>query len=492
MKMDISQQILESIHIEKLKQLEKVTCTFTGHNLTAILGINGCGKSTILHALACCYQPLTTGEEHKFSEFFLPSNYNVWKDSEFQIRYSFTEKGIPNNGVTKDYKKTEDRWSRYVNRPKRDVFYIGIKTCVPDIENAKERSKINIANKGENPILQTIVDKISYILGGQYQKCYNGSRVKKRYRIVKRDRIDYPSITMGAGEQRLLTILETVFSAPKYSLILIDEIDLTLHTQALNRLLDVLIETANKKHLQIIFTTHRENITQRTDINIRHLYQTNNKTFCFEGINNACMNVLTGTIDKPIKIFVEDQLSKSIINAIAKGLKIQRYCEINTFGDIQNGFTVAAVKAVENKDIKNILVVLDGDKYVSEEEKQSILKKRFSGNTPYEEEIRAKSLSLIKEYNHPQHKSPDRFIIDTVRDLNKESEIHDIVVALGELQNDHDYTEQIADELGIDRKAAGEELIREIQNSDEWKNYVQPIYEWLQNRKQNLALEIPQ
>lgn len=138
------------------------------------------------------------------------------------------------------------------------------------------------------------------------------------------------------------------------------------------------------------------------------------------------------------------------------------------------------------------MVVLDGDKYVSEEEKQSILKKRFSGNTPYEEGIRAKSLSLIKEYNHPQHKSPDRFIIDTVRDLNKESEIHDIVVALGELQNDHDYTEQIADKLGIDRKAAGEELIREIQNSDEWKNYVQPIYEWLQNRKQSLALEIPQ
>lgn len=204
------------------------------------------------------------------------------------------------------------------------------------------------------------------------------------------------------------------------------------------------------------------------------------------------MDVLTGATNKPIKIFVEDQLSKSIIKTIAKGLKIQRYCEINTFGDIQNGFTVAAVKAVEDKDTENILVVLDGDKYISDEEKRSIIEKRFSGNTQYEEDVRAKALSLIKEYNHHQHKSHDRFIIDTIREQNKESEIHDIVLALGELQDDHDYTEKIADKLGIERKAVGEELIREIQHNVEWENYVQPIYEWLQNRKQALVLEIPQ
>ena len=328
-------------------------------------------------------------------------------------------------------------------------------------------------------------------MGGQYQNCYNGFRSNRQYRIVKRDNLDYPSIAMGAGEQRLLVILETVFAAPEYSLILIDELDLTLHTQALNRLLDTLIDKANQKHLQIIFTTHRENITQRTDINIRHLYQANNKTFCFEGINNACMDVLTGATSKLIKIFVEDQLSKSIINTIAKELKIQRYCEINTFGDIQNGFTVAAVKVVENNEIENILVVLDGDKYVSDAEKETVLEKRFSGNTRYEKDVRAKALSLIKEYNNPHHKSPERFIIDTVKILNMESEIHDIVLVLGELQDDHDYIEEIANKFGIDRKVAGEDLIREIQNSDEWKNYVQPIYEWLQNRKQALALEIP-
>ena len=68
--MEISNQSIKLINIIKLKQLENVNCSFEGHNLTALLGINGCGKSTILHALACCYQPLTTGQDHKFSDFF--------------------------------------------------------------------------------------------------------------------------------------------------------------------------------------------------------------------------------------------------------------------------------------------------------------------------------------------------------------------------------------------------------------------------------------
>jgi AAA15 family ATPase/GTPase len=490
--MNISQQRIKSIRIEKLKQLENVICNFEGNNLTAILGINGCGKSTILHALACCYQPATDkGENHKFSEYFLPSNYNTWDGSSFSIKYSFRERGIEKNDNDRKYKKTADRWTRYVNRPKRDVFYIGIGSCVPDIEKEKGKSKINIVREAENAVLQTIMDKVSHILSGLYQNCYNGIRNKKKYKIIKRNNIEYPSIAMGAGEQRLLNILEIVYSAPKYALILIYELDLTLHTLALDRLLNVLNKEANRKELQIIFTTHRESITKRTDINIRHLFHTNNKTFCFEGVNNACIDAITGGSSKPIKIYCEDKLSKSIISHIAKGLKIQRFCDINTFGDLQNGFTVASVKAVENIDIENILIVLDGDKCISLEEKKDALNKRFSGNTQYENEIRARALTLIKEYNNPEHKSPDRFIVDTIKDLDRESEVYDIIEQLGELRDDHNYISAIAEKLGIDNRTAGEELIREIKESQEWENYIHPIKEWLESRKQNLNLEIP-
>jgi energy-coupling factor transporter ATP-binding protein EcfA2 len=102
--MSISHQFIKYIKIIKLKQLENVKCSFEGHNLTAILGINGCGKSTILHALACCYQPLNTGQDYKFSDFFLPNNFNIWDGSKFFIEYSFEDKGIKRKNI-KLYKK---------------------------------------------------------------------------------------------------------------------------------------------------------------------------------------------------------------------------------------------------------------------------------------------------------------------------------------------------------------------------------------------------
>lgn len=61
---------------------------------------------------------------------------------------------------------------------------------------------------------------------------------------------------MGTGEQRTIKILEKVYSAEAYSLVLIDEIDLLLHISALQRLIRKLSEIATSKNLQIVFTTH--------------------------------------------------------------------------------------------------------------------------------------------------------------------------------------------------------------------------------------------
>lgn len=66
------------------------------------------------------------------------------------------------------------------------------------------------------------------------------------------------------------------------------------------------------------------------------------------------------------------------------------------------------------------------------------------------------------------------------------------IISLGVLQDDHDYVEKVALQLGTDKKIAGEMLIREIEDSQEWKNYILPIKEWLLNRKENLTLALPQ
>jgi ABC-type lipoprotein export system ATPase subunit len=66
--MSISQQRLHKLEITKLKNVRDVCSSFESKNITGILGPSGYGKSTILHALACYFQPPTEGQEdYKFS-----------------------------------------------------------------------------------------------------------------------------------------------------------------------------------------------------------------------------------------------------------------------------------------------------------------------------------------------------------------------------------------------------------------------------------------
>jgi len=83
--MSISQQRLHKLEIKKLKNIKDFCISFESKNLTGILGPNGYGKSTILHALACCFQPPTQEQkDYKFSDFFLPSPDALWKGSELR------------------------------------------------------------------------------------------------------------------------------------------------------------------------------------------------------------------------------------------------------------------------------------------------------------------------------------------------------------------------------------------------------------------------
>ena len=59
---------IKSVFFKKLKGLNNVKIEFT-KPLTAIMGVNGSGKTTVIHALACIYQPDGNGENHKFPEF---------------------------------------------------------------------------------------------------------------------------------------------------------------------------------------------------------------------------------------------------------------------------------------------------------------------------------------------------------------------------------------------------------------------------------------
>ena len=71
-------QKIISLDITKLKNIKNCRIDFSGKPLTAIMGVNGIGKSTILHALACCYKPTDVArKDYKFPDFFPPMLFGM-------------------------------------------------------------------------------------------------------------------------------------------------------------------------------------------------------------------------------------------------------------------------------------------------------------------------------------------------------------------------------------------------------------------------------
>ena len=167
---------------------------------------------------------------------------------------------------------------------------------------------------------------------------------------------------MGAGEQRVFLILLEVLKAPKNALILIDEIDLLLHQDALIKLLRQLDKIAEDKKLQIIFTTHAQEILSLDFIAVRHILQTEKKTLCFTSTKPDALQRLTGKSERLLEIFVEDDLAASIIQKICLQKQMKKYVAIKRFGAAQNCYTTACGALLIGIDnIDNMLFVLDGD-----------------------------------------------------------------------------------------------------------------------------------
>lgn len=486
------QQRLNSIHFENLKCLKNITFDLGDKNVTGIFGPNGCGKSTILHVLLCLYKPKKERKNYKFSEFFISVDEEKWIGSKFSYSGSFSDRGVPKN-FTRNVHKHTNRWLHdYGERPDRDVYFIGIETCVPDVEIEKDET-VHLRPDGNEDIAEVneILRVASDVMNFNYSLCNYRKSNKRSYINCTNNGIAYLSLSMGAGEQRLFKILTTVINAPRYSLIVIDEIDLTLHSRALDRLINHLVRIANNKHLQIVFTSHRQEIALRTDINIRHILPSSNggNTICFDHSTSECIERLTGVAVRPIEIFVEDDVAKAVVEQIVYELKVKTKTSVRTFGDAANAFKVIDGLKLAGKLNENIIAVTDGDVYVTEDDRQKIVKKIISGTEVGKDEFRAEILEHVLQFNLPPNGNPDKNIHDILCESDEDNEIVNAAKAVMGVYDNHQYINELCLKLGGSREIELSHIIQEAaKNQDKWLEYTKPIRDWLEYRKKELRL----
>lgn len=487
-----SQQRLKSLSITGLRRLKNLNISFEDKDVTGIFGVNGSGKTTLLYALLCLYNQKNPAAQFNFGNFFKKCSPTEFDDTEIIVDVSYRMgKDIHETNVI--YKKSagSDRWTpKTSRRPERKVYFLGISLSVPSIENERETT-VNYKFDGDNDLDNGILALARRILGIQYTQISRTRRNNKEYyHATVQDGANYFSISMGAGEQRVLRLLEVIENVESYSLVIIDEIDLTLHNAALMRLIDYLVEKGRSRHIQFIFSSHCEALTKRKDINVRHLLQTPVKTLCFNESNPECLEYMTGVVQRPIEIFVEDILAKTIVAQVTKELEISKRVIIKQYGSCTNAFVASCGMHMLGLSLEHKLFVLDGDIFRSEEERKNQLKKFYSGTEPDKEQKRNEVLRHITQLNLPDGEQPEKYInhILTENIKNQNAEIVALAKNIIEPDNPHKYIDGIIDGLGDEENVGLYKVIEELSKHPEWSSYTESVRNWLINEKDILGL----
>lgn len=478
--------ILKSVFFDELKGLSNIEISFS-ETLTAIMGVNGSGKSTVIHALACLYRPDGNGENHKFPEFFVPNSDSLWNGSKLHVTNETEDSsGRRITLPPKEYGKPGKRWQpRYDSRPKRNVYYIGIDTCLPDIEKKSVSSRILFDSELLTDKMAKKETEISaYILNKSYQHLYDNTYNKKHFPGVELSTgLKYSSLSMGSGEQRVIKIINVLLNAEPCSLVLIDEIDLLLHVSSLRRLIEKVHELSSKRNIQVVFTTHSlEMMTLRDYVKIQYIsnYGESHQSLVFDEITADLVYSMTGKRHATHSIFVEDSLAQRLIVELARRKGVSSAVEVVTYGSIENAFSLAAGFVIEERSPGNNLIVMDGDKYETSDKKEAQIKKRLTGT---EGEIKGKhsrALGFIREFDLPDGCPPEKFLHDVIlRCFPHESEVFLAASEIHAVGDSHDWIGGICKKLGCDISYVVREIFEHSCGDGQFNKYVKSISEWM-------------
>lgn len=266
-----------------------------GKRLTVLAGRNSTGKSTILGVLA------NSGELKKkdgttyfdgqfraeFSEIFHGSKkYDISGSDRIQIDIA------DENGNKIDYRKFRTTWQndngkdrfRVIPLKPLDggkkteakmqipVLYLGLSRLFPIGEANEDKITTNRIKFKDDEEKKWFIGQYTQILSlydtvNDVSNYSIGETDKKKGVGIETDKYDY--LTNSLGQDNLGQILMAMLSFKRLKkqreewtggLLLIDEIDATLHPAAQKRLIDLLIKEAKTSNIQVVVTTHSSDL----------------------------------------------------------------------------------------------------------------------------------------------------------------------------------------------------------------------------------------
>jgi ABC-type lipoprotein export system ATPase subunit len=504
--MQVDQQKLINLEITKLKGITDLCLDFSQSSLTAIMGGNCAGKTTVLHALACAYrQPQGNDYEYTFPQFFKPNPDALWRGSDYSISYAQRVDQTYRDSETIRFTKANDRWApRYYKRPIRHTRFVSIGESVPDLDVVNLKQMVHYSKKeSTDQISAQIRDAAGQIMKRCYEKLFAVTYTHRTRRSVgvQTPSLTYSGLSMSSGEQRVFKILDAVYRAPKYGLVLIDELDLFLHQDALMLLLRNVHNHCDHFKKQLIFTTHFPPVASLyEDIGVYTLGEARGKTIAFKGYSYEAIRQITGAIERPISCYVEDDVAEQIVSQVAVSLGIRKYVQIGHYGAANNAFSLGVGLYLSHNPANNTVVIQDGDVYADDNERRDCINRALSGTGDLHSKQRDDVLSMFrsllpKACGFNDFVSPEFTLHDMIVGLSDEDvpkdrvELHQIAIAIRFASDKHEDVNRMIGDSGESRQVALSKIVELAARSSKWELYTKEIREWLASKKHELALD---
>lgn len=390
--------------------------------ITILVGKNGSGKSSTLHALygapywkSCSdfwfsteVDPIEETGGAGRNRFFY--GYKEDKDSEVKEvmktrmrRGSKTKEEDPDYWETSKPIKKDGMVAQTRNDPvKKNVVYLDFRAEVSAFDKIFHFSKGDISKKkdllrkrskylnrlfnGEamrfpgtldekvgtvNELDNKIKQKISFILGKEYVSIKvaehslfknPGTSIYVKTKLSSR----YSEANAGSGEVAVIQLVKKIEESEEYSLILLDEPEVSIHPGAQEKLKEYLIDATKRKKLQVVISSHSPILIRDMPSEAIKLYVTNSQGR-FEVKENvdyreAFYDLEDYVSDKKI-IFCEDFAAKNIVEKVLERMDKTQYFDVKFNPGGEKTLLTKNLPTIITHDLfkEKVFLILDGD-----------------------------------------------------------------------------------------------------------------------------------
>jgi predicted ATPase len=564
-------QYIDFIHFPFYRNMEINSRINFDFPLTVIVGQNGCGKSSVLHAIYGMpkwktpydfwfdtkVDPIEYYDDEKRRHSFWyeykqnglicqvikarikrEDNPNYWETSRPLVwagmipfnKIKIRHKPIEKNVIYLDFRSELSAFDKF--------FYFGylkkgeaknkqefIRNHSEELAMAFNGDIIKYLNERElnKPVVvidEKELDAISFILGRKYTSAlsiYHSIFKNPGYSILfKSNHAEYSEAFAGSGEMAVVRLVQEVLKAPDYSLIILDEPEVSLHPGAQERLTNFLLEEIKQKKHQVVITSHSPSIIKNLPKEaIKVLYQnpSNGRFFVKENLlpEEAFFHIEFSTDNKK-RIYFEDKLAQEIFHQVLKCLGKERESLFKlTYNP--GGCTVMNTEFIPiycREDNSSEFIIFDGDQYrkdaidwktlpgidLSVDNLRKIIKDitncdiKFSVDSGQEGGNQEQKIDLCKKYLDYYRRNvfffPSKLPEDIIWDIDTaqkyliaasktDDEISNIILEWGNIDTKRKFAEFTAHTCGVDNNSS--DKIFTIQQ--------QFIQSWLSKKDQN-------